>query len=60
MESTKITEELKEVILTTYGDRVGTFKLESVNEEISRARQKARGQLSKEQRLIIDLSLIHI
>ena len=58
MESTKITEELKEVILTTYGDRVGTFKLESVNEEISRARQKARGQLSKEQRLIIDRALV--
>ena len=58
MESTKTTEELKEVILTTYGDRVGTFKLESVNEEISRARQKARGQLSKEQRLMIDRALV--
>ena len=50
MEATEITEQLKSVILDTYGDRVGTFKLQSVDEETSKARQKARGQLSQEQR----------
>ena len=58
MEATEITEQLKSVILDTYGDRVGTFKLQSVDEETSKARQKARGQLSKEQRLIIDRALV--
>jgi len=58
MESTEITEELKRVILDAYGERVGTFKLQSVDEETSRARQKARGQLSKEQRLTIDRALV--
>ncbi|HAX04735.1 MAG TPA: hypothetical protein DCX77_03580 [Acidimicrobiaceae bacterium] len=58
MELNEITEELKAVILNTYGDRVGTFKLESVDEETSKARQKARGQLSKEQRLTIDRALV--
>ena len=58
MEATEITEQLKSVIIDTYGDRVGTFKLQSVDEETSKARQKARGQLSKEQRLIIDRALV--
>lgn len=58
MESIKIAEDLKGVILAAYGDRVGTFKLQSVDEETSKARQKARGQLSKEQRLVIDRALV--
>ena len=33
MESIKIAEDLKGVILAAYGDRVGTFKLQSVDEE---------------------------
>ncbi len=58
MEATEITEQLKSVILANYGDRVGTFKLQSVDEETSKARQKARSQLSKEQRLMIDRALV--
>ena len=58
MEAIEITQALKEVILQTYGDRVGTFKLQSVDEDTSRARQKARSQLTKEQRLLIDRALV--
>ena len=58
MEATEITEQLKSVILANYGDRVGTFKVQSVDEETSKARQKARSQLSKEQRLMIDRALV--
>lgn len=58
MEATEITQSLKEVILQSYGDRVGTFKFPSVDEAISKARQKARAQLSKEQRLVIDFALV--
>ena len=58
MEAIEITQALKEVILQAYGDRVGTFKLQSVDEDTSRARQKARSQLTKEQRLLIDRALV--
>ncbi len=58
MEAIEITASLKEAILHAYGDRVGTFKLQSVDEATSKARQKVRSQLSKEQRLVIDLALV--
>ena len=58
MEAIEITQALQQVILQTYGDRVGTFKLQSVDEDTSRARQKARSQLTKEQRLLIDRALV--
>ena len=58
MEAIEITQALQQVILQTYGDRVGTFKLQSVDEATSRARQKARSQLTKEQRLLIDRALV--
>jgi hypothetical protein len=57
MEAIEITASLKEAILHAYGDQVGTFKLQSVDEATSKARQKARSQLSKEQRLLIDRAL---
>ena len=58
MEAIEITASLKEAILHAYGDRVGTFKLQSVDEATSKARQKVRSQLSKEQRLVIDRALV--
>ena len=58
MEVSELTEALKDLVKTAYGDRVGTFKIQSVDEATSRARQKARSQLSKEQRLFIDRSLV--
>ena len=58
MEAAEITERLKNVIRQTYGDRVGTFKLTSVDEATSKARQRARSQLSKEERLLVDRALV--
>ena len=58
MEVSELTEALKDLVKTAYGDRVGTFKIQSVDEATSRARQKARSQLSKEQRLFIDRALV--
>ncbi|MBM37077.1 MAG: hypothetical protein CL460_07905 [Acidimicrobiaceae bacterium] len=58
MQAAEITERLKSVVVQTYGDRVGTFKLRSVDEATSKARQKARSQLSKEERLLIDRALV--
>ena len=58
MEAAEITERLKNVIRSTYGDRVGTFKLSSVDEATSKARQRARSQLSKEERLLVDRALV--
>ena len=58
MDAIKITETLQDVILRAYGDRVGTFKLQSVDEATSKARQKARSQLTKDQRLVIDRALV--
>ena len=58
MEAIEITASLKEAILHAYGDRVGTFKLQPIDEATSKARQKVRSQLSKEQRLVIDRALV--
>ena len=58
MEAIEITASLKEAILHAYGDRVGTFKLQPIDEATSKARQKVRSQLSKEQRLVIDRALL--
>ncbi|MBV30284.1 MAG: hypothetical protein CL504_06600 [Actinobacteria bacterium] len=51
MNGTELTSHLQAVFLEIHGDRAGTFKVPAVDESISKARQKARGFITPEQRV---------
>lgn len=50
---TQLIAQLKAVIDRALGDRFGTFKVDAVDETLSRARQDARAMLSDEQRDVV-------
>ena len=58
MEAARNHRAIKERDSADLRGSVGTFKLTSVDEATSKARQRARSQLSKEERLLVDRALV--